>query len=211
MKKIIAFVCTIILVCALSVSVFAEGESVVGIETNANAVTNVTTVEETATAGEISGDRAMQEITTELIVGWVKVHFEEITVIISLILTAFYNIRKHKQINRSISATNQNAITVSENSEQTIQHALFAMAEYKKAAEEEKQKLEQTLNEAMTYINASKLANIEFANELAELLTLANIPNAKKDELYSRHIAAVKMISETEKTEVNTDADGKET
>lgn len=211
MKKIIAFVCTILLVCALSVSVFAEGESVVVIETNANAVTNVPTVEETATAGEISGDRAMPEITTELIVGWVKGHFEEITVIISLILTAFYNIRKHKQINRSISATNKNAITVSENSDLAIRNALVAMAEYKKVTEEEKQKLEQTLNDAMTYINASKLANIEFANELAELLTLANIPNSKKDELYSRHIAAVKMISEPKKTEVNTDADGKET
>lgn len=211
MKKIIAFVCTILLVCALSVSVFAEGESAVGIETNVEVVTTLPTEEETATEGEISGEKTMPEITTELIVGWVKGHFEEITVIISLILTAFYNIRKHKQLNRSISATNKNAITVSENSEQAIQNALEMMSNYKEKNAEEKQKLEKALNEAMAYIKAAKLANTEFANELAELIVLANIPNSKKDELYSRHIAAVKAISEAEKTEVNTDDDGKET
>ena len=56
----------------------------------------------------------------------------------------------------------------------------------------------------MNYIKASKLANVELANELAELLVLANIPNSKKDELYSRHIAAVAAISDAEKTEEKT-------
>lgn len=228
MKKIIAFVCTILLVCALPVSVFAEGESVDGIETNVEVVTTLPTEEETATEGENSGEETMPDITTELIVGYVKDHFEEISVIISLIVAAFYNILKHKQLNRSISATNKNAITVSENSEQAIQNALERMdgisadvSNYKEAFEtlleeyrtnaDEKKKLEQTLNEALTYIKAAKLANTEFANELAELLVLANIPNSKKDELYSRHIAAVKTIAEAEKTEVITDDDGKET
>lgn len=211
MKKIIAFVCTILLVCALPVSVFAEGDSVDGIETNVEVVTALPTEEETATEGEKSGEETMPDITTELIVGYIKAHFEEITVIISLIVAAFYNILKHKQLNRSISYTNKNAITVSENSEQAIQNALEMMSNYKKENAEEKQKLEKALNEAMAYIKAAKLANTEFANELAELLVLANIPNSKKDELYSRHIAAVKTIAEAEKTEVNTDDDGKET
>ena len=73
----------------------------------------------------------------------------------------------------------------------------------------EKQKLEQTLGEALAYIKTAKLANVEFANELAELLVLANIPNSKKDELYARHRAAVDAISLTEEkatlAEVNTD------
>jgi hypothetical protein len=63
----------------------------------------------------------------------------------------------------------------------------------------------------MTYIKTAKLANVEFANELAELLVLANIPNSKKDELYSRHIAAVGAIAEAEKTEVTTNDGGEET
>ena len=210
MKKIIAFVCTILLVCVMPLSVFAEGESVAVVETDAEAVTTAPAEKETAAKVENTDDKAMPEITTEIIVNWVKSHFEEISVIFSLIVAGFYSILKHKQLNRSISATNQNAIVVSENSESAIRNALEMMSNYKKVNDEEKKKLEQTLNEAMTYIKASKLANIEFANELAELLTLANIPNSKKDELYSRHISAVKTIDDVEKTEVNTDADGKE-
>ena len=51
----------------------------------------------------------------------------------------------------------------------------------------------------------SVLANVELANEVAELLVLANIPNSKKEELYSRHLAAVGAIAEAEKIEVNTE------
>lgn len=212
MKKIFAFVvCTILLVCALSVPTLAEGEIVDSIETSMEVVTTLPTEEETATEGEISGEETMPDITTELIVGYVKAHFEEISVVISLIVTAFYNIRKHKQLNRSIFATNQNAIAVAQNSDLAIQNALNTINGILADKEKEKQELEKTLNDAMTYIKTSKLANIEFANELAELLVLANIPNSKKDELYSRHIAAVNAIAEAEKTEVNTDDDGKET
>jgi hypothetical protein len=42
------------------------------------------------------------------------------------------------------------------------------------------------------------MANVEFANEVAELLILANIPNSRKDELYARHLAAVNAIQEAE-------------
>ena len=50
-------------------------------------------------------------------------------------------------------------------------------------------------------------ANIEFANELAELLCLANIPNAKKDELYAKHVEGVHKLEAAE--EVKSD-DGNE-
>lgn len=222
MKKILALViCTFLIVCAFSVSVFAEGESVAPVE-ESEAVTSISpTTEEIVTEGEISSEKAMPDITTDLIVGYVKAHLEEISVIVTLIVSAFYNFHKHKLLNKSISATNHNAITVSENSDRTIAEALVTIQSYKneftklledyRASEEEKQKLKQTLNEAMTYIKTAKLANVEFANELAELLVLANIPNSKKDELYSRHIAAVGAIAEAEKTEVTTNDGGEET
>lgn len=222
MKKIFALViCIILLVCAFPISAFAEGESVDGIETTVEAVDTSPTTEESASEEEISGEEAMVSFTTEDIMNYIKTYFEEISVIVTLILTAFYNIRKHKILNKSISATNLNAIRVSENSDATIAEALATIQGYKdafanlltefRANAEEKQKLEQTLNEALAYIKTAKLANVEFANELAELLVLANIPNSKKDELYSRHIAAVKAIAEAEKTEVNTNDDGDKT
>ena len=196
MKKFLAIVlCMVIMVCAFSISVFAEAEV---IPTDAETVAT----------------------TSEQVVAYIQAHFEEISVIVTLVLTAFYNIRKHRVLNKSIAATNHNAITVSENSDRAIAEALQVINGYKesftslleeyRASSEEKQKLEQTLNEAMTYIKTAKLANTEFANELAELLVLANIPNSKKDELYSRHIAAVKAIAEAEKTEVNTNDGGTE-
>lgn len=222
MKKFLALiVCTILIACAFPISVFAEGESVDAVETTVEVVSTSPTTEESASEGENSGDKTMPDITTDLIVGYIKDHFEEISVVITLILTAFYNIRKHKLLNRSISATNNNAITISENSDRAITEALETMQGYKteftemlaeyRANAEEKKRLEQTLNEAMAYIKAAKLANTEFSNELAELLVLANIPNSKKDELYSRHLAAVHTINEAEKTEVNTDDGGQET
>ena len=211
MKKILAFiVCTVLLVCAFPISAFAEGESVQPVEETVVEVDTSTTESETATL----------DITTEDIVAYIKAHFEEISVVLTLILTLFYNIRKHKLLNKSINVTNLNAITVAENSDLAITNAMAMIEGYKKeftellneyrVSEEEKQNLKQTLNEAMTYIKAAKLANVEFSNELAELLVLANIPNAKKDELYSRHIAAVGAIAEAEKTEVNTDDGGEE-
>jgi type IV secretory pathway TrbF-like protein len=75
--------------------------------------------------------------------------------------------------------------------------------------EEEKQLLRQALDDVYAFLKTSKLANVELANEVAELLVLANIPNSKKDELYARHLAAVNAIAEAEKTEVKED-DGKE-
>lgn len=248
MKKFIALiVCTIVLMCAASFATSAEDSTLDSALQSPPVSENLPTSEEIVTEGEIGGVVTVPEdetispeteeippvpekTTTEAIVAYIKAHLEEISVIVTLLLTAFYNVRKHKLLNRSISATNHNAITVSENSERIISDALERMqgisadvSGYKeaftklleeyRANEEEKRNLEKTLNDAMTYIKSSKLANMEFANELAELLVLANIPNSKKDELYARHIAAVKSISETEEnvmlTEVIEDDIGK--
>ena len=209
MKKILAIFMCIFLICAFPVAAFAEEETLPSDQTEVVAETFPT-------------------ITTEMILEWGKEHFEEISVVVSLIVSAFYSIRKYKKVNGAIATSNKNAIKIASDSDTALQDALTKMASiasevsaYKEAFEklleefrvsaEDKQKLEKTLNEAMNCIKASKLANVEFADELAQLLVLANIPNSKKDELYSRHIAAKKVIADAEKTEVNTDDGGKET
>ena len=65
------------------------------------------------------------------------------------------------------------------------------------------------LEKVNKHLETSKSANLEFSNELAELLVLANIPNSKKDELYSRHRAAVDAMAAAEETEVK-ENDGEE-
>lgn len=166
---------------------------------------------------------APEETITETIVGYVQEHFEEISVIGTLAATIFYEIGKHRKLSGSIGTLNNNAIAVAQNSSVAIDAALakvMAIAEtvqgYKddftnllteiRTSIDEKRSLEETLAEVEKHLKASKLANMEFANELADLLCLANIPNSKKEELFSRHRAALASI---EAKEVNAD-DGAE-
>lgn len=157
----------------------------------------------------------VEKTMTEEVVDYVKGHVEEISVIGTLLLTIFYEVRKHGKLNGSIGTLNNNAITVAQNSAEAIKAALAGvegiadvvnkykdeieslLGEIRKSAEEKKT-LEETLSHVEGFLKTSKLATIELANEVAEILCLANIPVSKKEELYSRHRAAVNTIAEAE-------------
>lgn len=167
------------------------------------------------------------ELTTEKIAEYVKDHIADIIVIVLSSLLAYYQKRKHASLNKSIGTLNNNAVSVAENSAAAIGQAMSGMegmsstvGNYANAVErvleayrsiaEDKQELKAILAEVKANLATFKAANIEFANELAELLVLANIPNSKKDELYSRHRAAVDAIDKiavqtAEQTEVKED------
>lgn len=209
MKRIFAIViCAILLTCVLPVATFAEGDSLDVIEQGDTVTESLPTAEEVATEDT--------ETTADLVLDYAKEHFEEISVIITLISMVFYQMRKHSLLNKTIGTLNNNAVTIAENSKTEIQNVTGykeiienLLAEFRSNAEE-KQMLEKTLAEVQTFLKTAKLANVELANEVAELLVLANIPNAKKEELYSRHLAAVGAIADAEKTEVIADDNGKE-
>jgi hypothetical protein len=250
MKKIFAILICAFLICAMPVVAFAEEENSPVFDEEGSATENLPTENESATEGEISGEedtptaeevtppdtetdvptppkseaQIEAELTTEKIVKYVQDHLEEISVIITMILTVFYQVRKHKVLNKSIGTLNNNSVTIAENSSTAVNNALAGvrgvsdvvlsykdeiaslLAEVRQNAEEKK-RLEAALNEVESYLKTSKLANVELANEVAELLVLANIPNSKKEELYSRHLAAVGAIADAEKTEVKEDED----
>jgi hypothetical protein len=196
MKKFLILMLAIILVFAMPVAVFAaEGDT---------------------SAPEQTGTDFP---TTEEIKAWVKGHLEEISVVITMIFTAIYNARRNAKVDKSVTTVNNNAVTVATDSKDAIDKALASIAEtaatvsgYKEEIAnlleevrqnaEEKQALEKTLADVTAHLKTAKLANVEFANELAELLVLANIPNSVKEELYARHRAAVASIAEAEITEV---------
>lgn len=168
-----------------------------------------------AYAAEEGAEVAVEKTMTEEIVDYVKGHIEELSVIGTLLLTIFYEVRKHGKLTGSIGTLNNNAITVAQNSAETIKTALAGvegiaevvnkykdeiealLGEIRKSAEEKKA-LEETLSHVEGLLKTSKLATLELANEVAELLVLANIPVSKKEELYSRHRAAVTAISVAE-------------
>lgn len=161
------------------------------------------------------------ELISEKFKQWVVHHIEEITVIVTLIGTACYNKIKHKLLNKSIGTMNNNTITIAEQSSNMMNQALTgmenisniftaydariaALLEAHKATAEDKERLEKELSEMKAYLQTSAEANIEFANELAELLSLANIPNYKKEEIGARHMAAVRSIKAAETEALNT-------
>lgn len=183
MKKIFAvLMCALMLMCALPIVSFAETD------------TTETDIVET-----VPSEAPVEVTTVDKVVEYIQLHLEEISVIVTLIGYVFYQARKHKLLNKSIGTLNNNAVAVAENSKESINSALATMND-----------IEQTLADVKRSLHTAKLANMELANEVAELLVLANIPNSKKEELYARHLAAVGAIADAEKTEVITDDNGNE-
>ena len=193
MKKIIAILMCAMLICTFTVVASAE-EAEAG---------EVTTEAVTTEAADDPND-----LTAEEIVDYVKDHAEEISVILSLIASAFFAIVRNKKINGSIATVNNNAIALTENSMNAMAGMSTVVTQYKdematmlaeiRRNNEERAELEASLAEVSKYLKSTRLANVELANEVAELLVLANIPNSKKDELYARHLAAVRAIAEAE-------------
>ncbi len=205
MKKILAILICTLLISVFPITVFAEGE------TETEFVTEE--LVETEPSDIVTED--LNDLSVDKIVEYVQVHLEEISVIVTLILSIFYNVRKHGKLNKTITTLNNNSIAVAENSAVSIKTSLDGMEgvvatvnAYKDAMLEaleevrrndaERASLEESLAEVSKYLKATRLANVELANEVAELLILANIPNSKKDEFYARHLAAVNAIAEAE-------------
>lgn len=220
MKRFVAFaLCALLLVCAFTIVGFAEEQMPEAVEPMPEVEQETALPEAESQLPEVEQETPAEPSMTETIVNWVKENIEEISVIVTLLLTIVYNVRKHALMNRSIGALNNNAIAVAEHSTESIQNALTEvsrvnasvvgysvkieefLAEFRANAEEKK-RLEELLSKTEGFLETAKLANVELANEVAELLVLANIPNSKKDELYARHLKAVNAIDEAEHTEV---------
>lgn len=142
---------------------------------------------------------------------WVVPNIEEISVIVTLVGTLFYQLRKNKLLSGSIGTMNNNAVAIAEQNADMMNRALAgmenaalavhgyderieALLEAYHSTAEDKERLETELSALKGYLKTASEANVEFANELAELLGLANIPNYKKEEIGARHLAAVRAI-----------------
>ena len=229
MRKIFAFIVCAILVCTMPIVAFAEEvgsdpvdtEAVVteeqAIETERVTEAERATEAETEEAAGLTDLFTSDMFTTDMIVAWIEDNLEEISVIVTLVLTVVFQVIKHTSLNKSIALCNNNAVSIVEDSNEAINNALAkvesvagTVESYKnemanllseiRRSDEEKKKLEKSFADAEAFLKTAKLANKELANEVAELLVLANIPNSKKEELYARHRAAVAAIDEADKT-----------
>lgn len=236
MKRIFAFILCLMLLCVTPLVASAEVEGEMPTEnetvTEGEISPPVETPEETpdVVPEEAPNEEAepdwdeVQQTISDKIVNWILPHIEEISVIITLFLTIIYNIRRNKVLDKSVGALNNNAITIAQATAEAMDKAsgavtgystdIVALLERFRNTAEDRQRLETELLEIHKALKLAKEANVEFANELAELLALANIPNYKKEEIGARHLAAVKALVEieakTETEEVNKDV-GEET
>lgn len=156
------------------------------------------------------------EVVTDKIVKWLEDNSALLGMIVTLIGYGIVTFNRLSTVIKSASTMNNNAIAIAKNSKDVVDEALtsinsasgavtnydariMALLEAFKTTAEDKARLEKEFVELKNYLKTSTDANIEFANELAELLGLANIPNHKKEEIGARHLEHVKAILEAEK------------
>lgn len=214
MKKIFIILLCVMLIFALPIVASAEEADVVTDAQTTEVTENLPSENETTIEGEILPPEEETPIT-ETLVEYVKEKFPEIAILLaSLAMTAFISHLKTK-LTASMGVMNNNAVTMATTSAEAINVGLKKMedmaskfgegmemmssllGEIRKTAEE-KESLEQMLHQVDAHLKTAKLANIEFANELAELLNLSNIPNSKKDEMYARHTQWVHELEAVE-------------
>ncbi len=226
MKKIFAILLATILCIMPLVSFAEEASDATEVVEGDNSTTEVetptegeilppeTVSEETSEEDAPTVEDEVKTITAN-IVAWIEEHSAEIGIIVTLIGYGIVMIKKLGTVIRSASTMNNNAITMATTSKDFMGNALTemqtasgavvqydsriaALLEAFKNTAEDKARLERELVEIKNYLQTSSQANIEFANELADLLALANIPNFKKEELGARHLAAIKAIIDAE-------------
>lgn len=130
---------------------------------------------------------------------------------ITAIIDIIYTVKKNRRLSASIGTLNNNAVAVAENSGQAINGVLVqlnnvrdtidgyknemsALLQSLRNEAAEKLTLEQIIKGISERLDKFMLADKELSDEIAQLLNLSNLPNSVKDELYARHIAAVKLI-----------------
>ena len=203
MKKIFALIlCLMLLAIPLSVS----AEEVAADEVVTEQVETETTEDSVSTI-------------TDAIVEWVEPNIEEIGVVVTLIGYGVILFKKLGTMLKSIGTVNNNTITISKENANLMAQAMASMnnaagtvtgyderilelLDAFKQTLSDKQKLEAKLMEIENYLKVSAAANLEFSEEFCELLSLANIPNYRKEELGKRHVAAKQSIIDAEKQAV---------
>lgn len=212
MKKIFALILCLMLI-AVPMSVYAD-------EVAEEITTEEVLTEETpAPAPEENKGTDWNNIKDTFsgaFVEWIEPNLEEIGVIVALFSYGIAMFKKLAGVLKSLGIMNNNTITISKENATLMEQAMSTVTSYEIRIKslldsyndimetliqtaDDKQRLETELVEIKNYLKISADANLEFSNELAELLGLANIPNYVKEEIGARHVAAKKNIIEAEK------------
>ena len=221
MKKIFALILCFMFI-AVPILAYAENESEETITEEILPEETVIPEENPTSAPEGDTGKNWNEVKDTIsgaFVKWVEPNLEEIGVVVTLIGYGIVLFKKLASVLKSLGIMNNNTITISKENANRMEQAMTAVTGYEERIKvlldhytslaetlvqtaEDKKKLENELVEIKNYLKISADANLEFSNELAELLGLANIPNYVKEEIGARHVAAKNNIIEAEKKAV---------
>ena len=212
MKKIFALILCLMLI-AVPISAYAEGETE---EINTEDILPEESPAPAPTEEKGTDWNEIKDTISGAFVEWIEPNLEEIGVVVTLIGYGIVLFKKLASVLKSLGIMNNNTITISKENANRMEQAMSAVTGYEERIKvllehytslaetlvqtaEDKKKLESELVEIKNYLKISADANLEFSNELAELLGLANIPNYVKEEIGARHVAAKNNIIEAEK------------
>lgn len=207
MKKIFALILCLMLI-AVPISAYAEGETE---EINTEDILPEESPAPAPTEEKGTDWNEIKDTISGAFVEWIEPNLEEIGVVVTLIGYGIVLFKKLASVLKSLGIMNNNTITISKENANRMEQAMSAVTGYEERIKillehytslaetlvqtaEDKQRLEKELVEIKNYLKTATDANIAFSNELADLITLANIPNYKKEELGSAHVMQVKAI-----------------
>ena len=217
MKKIIALILALMFVMAFTLTASATDEALNSTNPNPD---NESPVESENNASESVENASV----TDGIATYVKEHLEEISVIASLVIAAIYAKIKDGKFGASLGTLNNNAIAIAKDAAAKMTEVAGKLESYEtnitskleefekkygdllgafEADEEERLSFADTLARLEKLMAAVKLAATENSDEIANLILLSGIPNAKKDELYGKHLLVVEALEAIEEGETN--------
>lgn len=151
------------------------------------------------------------KVITEDIAAWLEANSGAIAIICTIIGNCVIVFNTIKKVVKSMTTMNNNAVSISEHSGKIANDALTKVGELSALVDEirlgdkEKKELEKALKESQSLLNATLLANKAMAAEVAKLITLANLPNSVKDEMYADFLNNVRAVLDAANTEVKVD------
>ena len=151
------------------------------------------------------------KVITEDIAAWLEANSGAIAIICTIIGNCVIVFNTIKKVVKSMTTMNNNAVSISKNSSKIAEDALVKVGELSalideiRMGEKEKKELEKALKESQSLLNATLLANKAMAAEVAKLITLANLPNSVKDEMYADFLNNVRAVLDAVNAEVKVD------
>lgn len=204
---------------SLSIGSYAEDGAIPDTaDTEVIITTNNTTATEDVTEGEKSPDITW----SERLVNFIKANVTETSLMtFALALAAFCieHFSSNKKLKNHIGILNNNAIEIAntsagkteENTKELAalkdEMALFMDSLLVKVNDtlqsvvktsEERDELEKKLTDNNKLLEKAIIAVNDSSDTVANLLIMSNIPNSKKEEIYSKHVAAVNSLKEIE-------------